>query len=147
MTDFFWSEKIMNLRKSFFFYVFQVSKRAKISHQPRLPASAHLSAEVRVSICIYSLCLFTLSLSSYTRLYLHTCTPLLNVTPRVYTVPRSLSILPSVRRIVGWTLESVTSGGLELGAFPPFEWANLNKKDSANVRKYIYKGRGKRQRL
>lgn len=130
----FWSEKIMNLRKSFFMF-FKCQKRAKISHQPRL---------LRVSSCVYSLCLFTLS--SYTRLYLHTFTPLLNVTPWVYTVP--LSFHPSIcQEDCGLNFRESHERWVGFRRVSPLEWANLNKKDCANVRKYIYNETGGKKRL
>lgn len=114
-----WSEKIMNLRKSFFMF-FKCQKRAKISHQPRLPPRL-----LRVSSCVYSLCLFRLS--SYTRLYLHTFTPLLNVTPWVYTVP--LSFHPSIcQEDCGLNFRESHERWVGFRRVSPLEWANLNKK-------------------
>lgn len=115
-----WSEKIMNLRKSFFCF-------SSVKNAPRSPISPVCLRLLRVSSCVYSLCLFTLSLSSYTRLYLHTFTPLLNVTPWVYTVP--LSFHPSIcQEDCGLNFRESHERWVGFRRVSPLEWANLNKK-------------------
>lgn len=117
MTDLLLRWENNELEEKFFMF-FKCQKRAKISHQPRL---------LRVSSCVYSLCLFTLSLSSYTRLYLHTFTPLLNVTPWVYTVP--LSFHPSIcQEDCGLNFRESHERWVGFRRVSPLEWANLNKK-------------------
>lgn len=113
-----WSEKIMNLRKSFFCF-------SSVKNAPRSPISPVCLRLLRVSSCVYSLCLFTLS--SYTRLYLHTFTPLLNVTPWVYTVP--LSFHPSIcQEDCGLNFRESHERWVGFRRVSPLEWANLNKK-------------------
>lgn len=111
-----------------------------VKNAPRSPISPVCLRLLRVSSCVYSLCLFTLSLSSYTRLYLHTSTPLLNVTPWVYTAP--LSFHPSIcQEDCGLNFRESCERRVRFRCVSPLEWANLNKKDCANVRKYIYNKR------
>lgn len=119
MTDLLLKWENNELEEKFFMF-FKCQKRAKISHQPHLPPRL-----LRVSSCVYSLCLFRLS--SYTRLYLHTFTPLLNVTPWVYTVP--LSFHPSIcQEDCGLNFRESHERWVGFRRVSPLEWANLNKK-------------------